>query len=301
MKLSHLQFLPPLWIALQLASLDNPQDLEAFCQEHTTKKEEYAKRDGKIFLPLFGRGSWFISVALSYRCRRSTNETTRVVGQNRRYRAWILANTFVGLHFLGMHRVIWTFLETCGYESSERRKRCCSLLDFLLIRGSTAPQESISNLDKMWKNLNLARNCPYFRMVMDLVEMGVYPRLCSTGSYDFNSPSKDYMKAWVENKFCQIFWPAELGGPPSAKTKVVSEPGRLSQDTLTDVAYVARSLAEREDSARKSGRQTAPQQQRLEWAKLHWTGLSEHWDWTTLAGSSLEENQAALRNFCQMG
>lgn len=308
MKLYHIQFLLPLWLALQLCSLDNPRDLEDLCQRNTTSQKENDNGDGEIFLPLFGRGAWYITVALKRQCLNSINETTRVVGKRQRYqeryRAWILANTLVGLHSIGMHKVIWDFLAKCGYPSSMYRMRSSCLLEFLPFRASTAPaQEPREVLKTMWQNLSSARSNPHFRMIMDLVEMGVYPRLCAP-SYDL-SPTTNYMRNWVHDKFCPVFWPAELGRPPVKNTKLLSQierdPGYKDDLAPSDaiVAYLPRHPSEQDTSTGDSGQQTKAQQQQLDWVKVQWDGLSEHWDWTTLAGSSLEDNQTAIRRLCR--
>lgn len=292
LKMSSIKFLGPLWIALQVSSLDTPDRLHKFCQG-------FPVPGPGLYPDLFGHDEWKFTSRLRRDLSNHVESTADTVAANpahlARYRAWVLANTFVGLHCLGMDYVTQWFLITCGYMSAlHSLELCARLLVFLphfpnANESSLAPSEDDREfLNKLWAELKHGDNLDmHLQVVVGLVETGVYPRLRYLGRS--HNTSTEYVRT---QDWFQIFWPAVLGSPPKEHTRDLelrpdSEPE--PEYFPSDIVYVPRLPS---DSEVEEGRW-------VDWVKLVWGKLSEHWEWTTIMpGRKIEANQRLLTAYC---
>lgn len=312
MQLSHVTLIHPIWLALQLSDLDNAGGFETFCQKHNPvdlPKDAVAK-------PLFW-GTWSIGSRLVDKCWDSIKETKRSMGNHAeyqvRYRSWILANAFVSLYCLNCRWVISEFLTACGWKAHTRdgQRRCASLLPLLTVLGrggsAEAPKESLDTVEIMWSTLGRrsSDSFPLLRLVINLVRIGVYPRIKSSA---YSRETEHGMYMHDVGRLSNIFWPAELGTPPGRWRSFPDSPGvDCLRDHPHNVVFVQHRQDDRgnwrlmEEYGKKRTHSTwtyrgGPHD---EWMRVQCQGLAEGWEWTTLAGKSLEANQLVLRDFCR--
>lgn len=317
----HLKYLPPIWLALQIVSADQPIALEALCTIVEHQLASVNKERCVDPLPLFG-GSWGLIRALRARCDDAIQRTRQALLASEdhwnRYRAWILSNVLVFLYCWGMEAYIESYLTTCFGPTSTDEKllhRASALLVFLSPTGRPVPsQEERLTLGSLWSDpiefdeeYRLA-SAPIFA-AWYLVEMGVYPILRpSYESYLFHG-DVNFLK--IAEEFTLVSWPGALGSPQQNQTLNFWGNFEVDEGYQPEEIYFPRMHSTNPPPNWKP----PPDQQNNEhsthylqrgdptinWIRLAYRGMIEDWDCTVPSGvTSLEENQQIILAFCQL-